>query len=65
MSEITEQVLREAIREAFKTASPKEEKNEETFAPKDKEHLVDNKVRLNEELNKKWGYVKKAKKGLV
>ena len=33
-----------------------------TFAPVEKEHLTENKKRLNEALLKEWGFVKKDKK---
>lgn len=36
----------------------------ETFAPKEKEHLSENKTRLNDELMKRWGF-SSNKKGII
>ena len=60
-----EKVLREAVKKAIKqviTETQEKEQKKETFAPVEKEHLTENKKRLNEALLKEWGFVKKDKK---
>lgn len=59
-----ENELREAVREAIKVVEPKKEEKE-TYAPTDKEHLSNNKMKLNEELLRKWGLKKKDGKKLL
>ena len=56
-----EKTIRESVRTALKeiTGKKPEENVKEKFMPEDKEHLSENRNRLNEELMRRW--VKKGK----
>lgn len=57
-----EKLLRESIRMALKEVKIEEvneTKEEETFVPKEKEHLTENRQNLGQELLRRWKLLKK------
>jgi len=60
---MNEKLLREAVRSALKEitgeeASKTSTQKRETFLPQDREHLAENKDKLNKELMRRWGFKK-------
>jgi hypothetical protein len=60
-NKMKKELLREAVRTALKEVAgekPKTSNEPETFVPVEKEHLTENKLLLNEELMRRWGFKK-------